>query len=61
MTITTQQSKICPSCRGLTPPELQIKRVSRSSGKQTISFRCKACNEKGKQNRVKKIANPYII
>ena len=57
MTVTTKQSKICPSCRGLTPPELQIKRVSRSSGKQTISFRCKACNEKGKQSNNGAIKN----
>lgn len=57
MTVTIQKSKICPSCRGLTPPELQIKRVSRSSGKQTISFRCKACNEKGKQSKIGAIKN----
>lgn len=49
--LTSQQSKVCPSCRNLTPPELQVKRISRSSGKQTISFRCKACNDKGKQSK----------
>ena len=41
------KSKICPSCRQLTLPELQVKRVSRSSVKQTISFRCKTCDDKG--------------
>ena len=45
------KSKICPSCRQLTLPELQVKRVSRSSGKQTISFRCKTCDDKGKKTK----------
>lgn len=49
MTKEEQKSKICPSCRKITPPELQVQRISRSSGKQTISFRCKSCNEKGKK------------
>jgi RNase P subunit RPR2 len=43
------KSKVCPSCRLLTPPALQVKRVSRSSGRQTISFRCKACDDRGKK------------
>jgi len=49
MSNVDSKSKVCPSCRLLTPPELQVKRVSRSSGKQTVSFRCKACDDRGKK------------
>jgi hypothetical protein len=44
-------TKACPSCHVLTPPEYQVKRVSRSGGKQTISFRCKSCDDKGKKTK----------
>jgi RNase P subunit RPR2 len=48
MSSVNPKSKVCPSCRLLTPPELQVIRISRSSGKQTTSFRCKKCDEMGK-------------
>jgi len=40
------EPKTCPGCGRLTPLEEQIKRVSRSSGRQTISWRCKSCEKK---------------
>ena len=47
----TAKPKVCPSCRFLTQPELQVKRVSRSGGRETVSFRCKTCDDKGKKLR----------
>lgn len=40
------QLKRCPSCRNLTAPSDCVKRISRSSGKTTTSWRCKACVER---------------
>jgi RNase P subunit RPR2 len=42
------KSKICRSCSFLTPPELLTKRISRSNGRQTTTFRCKSCDSKGR-------------
>jgi len=49
--IIGDKPKICPSCLVLTPPEKQVKRVSRSSGKQTVQMRCFACEEKARLRR----------
>lgn len=49
--IIGDKPKICPSCLVLTPPEKQVKRVSRSSGKQTVQMRCFACDEKARLRR----------
>jgi RNase P subunit RPR2 len=42
------KTKRCPSCLVLTPPDKQVKRVSRSSGKTTVQMRCIACDTKTK-------------
>jgi len=46
MTEITQEPKICPSCRVLTPFDQLKKIVSRSSGKSTNSWRCVTCIKK---------------
>lgn len=49
--IIGDKPKKCPSCLVLTPPEKQVKRVSRSSGKETVQMRCMACEEKARLRR----------